>query len=310
MLKSLARTLIPPRLRMATYEARQTPLKRNILQWCEDQLPDKRVQSERYQQAFGRPLNWENPSTFSEKLHWLSLNLRLPVMTQCADKYAVRAFVKERGCGHVLNDLYGVWEHPDTIPFDTLPERYILKVNHGSGQNMICSQHISRTTAGMQRQLEQWMQRSEYWESREWAYKDIPPKVICEKLFLDDQGNPPPDYKFFCFNGEPHLIQVDTDRFTQHKRDLFDLQWNVLPFDIGFPTCGHRIPRPPGLDEMIDCAGRLSTAFTYVRVDFYAMGERVIFGEMTWYPGGGLERFMPEEYDTRYGKTLVLPLKG
>ncbi len=293
---------------MAIYQARQKPWRRDISQWCEDQRSDKRVQSARYQRAFGRPLNWKNPSTFNEKLHWLSLNHRLPIMTQCADRYAVRKFVRERGCESILNELYGVWETPEEIPFEFLPDEYIMKVNHGSGLNFIRRTGDTRTVAGMRQQLTQWLQRSEYWTSREWAYKDIPPRILCERLLKDEHGHGPADYKFYCFNGEPKMIQVDTGRYTAHPRDLFDLTWTPMPFSFEHLSSGQAHPQPVTLMQMISAAQTLSQGFPFVRVDFYSMGDRIVFGEMTWYPEGGVGRFTPDEYDARYGEMIVLPL--
>jgi hypothetical protein len=307
MIKTLARSILPSSLRMAIYEARERPWKRDISQWCYDWLPDKYVHSAQFKAHFGRPLNWEAPTTFNEKIHWLSLNHQLPIMTQCADKYAVREFVTQRGCGHILNDLYGVWDDPAYIDFTTLPSSFVLKVNHGSGQNLICKEKASFNVGAARQKLVQWMKRSEYWVSREWAYKDITPRIICERLLKDEHGNVPTDYKFFCFNGEPMMIQVITDRFTEHKRDLFDIHWNVLPFILSKPSSGQVIPKPSALVLMIETAKALSHGFPFVRVDLYAIGPAVTFGEMTWYPEGGLARFTPDDYDTRYGEMIVLP---
>jgi hypothetical protein len=292
---------------MAIYEARQKPWKRNISQWCHNSLSDKHVQSEMYQQQFGRPLNWEHPTTFNEKLQWMSLNYRRPIQTQLADKYAVREFVKERGSESSLNDLYGVWDNPADINFDVLPNSFILKVTHGSGQNMICKDKADFKIVSARRQLAQWMTRGEYWVCREWAYKNITPRIICERLLSDEQGKVPTDYKFFCFSGEPRFIQVDTDRFEGHRRDMFDLEWALLPFNITYASSGRAIPRPDALDAMIAAARTLSHGFPFVRVDFYSMGSQVIFGEMTWYPEGGLGKFIPDEYDTHSGEMIVLP---
>ncbi len=311
MIKSLVRMLVPDSLRQSVYQARQRPWKRDISQWCQqwcqDRRSDESVHAEQYAQAFGKPLDLKTPRTFNEKLHWLSLNYQLPIMTKCADKYAVRDFVTDRGCGHLLNELYGAWDTPEEITFGSLPAEYIMKVNHGSGQNFIRRAGDTRTVGGMRSQLAQWMKRSEYWHSREWAYKDIQPKIICERLLKDVHGNVPPDYKFFCFNGEPHMIQVDTDRFTTHHRDLFDLEWKRLPFSLEYAASGQEIPKPETLESMISAARALSQGFPFVRVDFYAMGARVIFGEMTWYPAGGLGKFTPDEYDAYYGEMLSLP---
>ena len=203
-------------------------------------------------------------------------------MTQCADKYAVRKHVTDRGCDSLLNDLYGVWDDPADMVFDQLPDAFVLKVTHGSGQYLICHDKSRLNVESARRRLAEWMKRSEYWVSREWAYKNIRPRIICERFLTDEQGAVPADFKFFCFNGEPQFIQVDTDRFTTHLRDIFDLDWTLLPFSLEFPSSGRAVPRPNNLESMILAARALSQGFPFVRVDFYSIRERVIFGEMTW----------------------------
>ena len=309
MIKTLARTLIPPSLRMAIYEARQRPLKAEASQWFTDHFTsDLTVWNEQFHQAFGRPMNWEHPTTFNEKLHWIMRYHRDPIMTQCADKYAVRQFVADRGLERILNRLHGVWDDAKDIRFEALPATWAMKVNHGAGQNIFRRDTtLPPNTDRIRKQLDVWMKRSEYWASREWAYKNIPPKIVCEALMTDPAtGQPPTDYKIHCFGGEPRCVEVDSDRFTDHRCDLFDLDWTPFPFSLGYPPSDKPTPRPEALADLLHYARILSRGFPFVRVDFYAMGERVVFGEMTWYPGGGLGRFTPEEYDTRYGEMIEL----
>jgi hypothetical protein len=307
--KTLGRLVLPLPLRMALWPVRQRLRQwpSHLQQWLNDCLPDRYVQASQFKQHFGRPLNFAAPTTFNEKLHWLMLNYRIPEMTQCADKYEVRRYVADRGCASILNDLYGVWDDPADMVFEQLPDTFVLKVTHGSGQNLICRDKSRLNVKSTRRQLAEWMRRSEYWVSREWAYKNIRPRIICERLLTDEQGAVPADFKFFCFNGEPRFIQVDTDRFTTHHRDIFDLDWTLLPFSLEFPSSGRAISRPMNLESMISAARALKQGFPFVRVDFYSMGARVIFGEMTWYPEGGLGRFTPDIYDLHVGEALTLP---
>jgi len=278
-------------------------------QWCYDRLPDRWVYAMQFKRKFGRRLNLAAPRTFNEKLHWLMLYYRRPEMTQIADKYAVRAFVASRVGASLLNDLYGVWDDPlgMAAALRQLPDSFVLKVTSGSGQNIICPDKSRLDVQDAQRQLAAWMRRSEYWVSREWCYKDITPRIVCERYLTDDAGTSPPDYKFFCFDGEPRVVQVDTTRFTDHRRDLFDLRWNQLPFCLEWPLSGRQIPRPRHFDEMISVARALSHGFPFVRVDLYSTARGPIFGEMTWYPGGGLLRFKPDHYDLELGHALRLP---
>jgi hypothetical protein len=282
---------------------------RLLRQWVYDRRPDRWVYASQFRRKFGRRLNLAAPQTFNEKLHWLMLYYRIPEMTQTTDKYEVRAFVTARIGGWLLNELYGVWDDPEAMAatVDRLPQSFVLKVTSGSGQNIFCGNKSELDIDTTKRRLAQWMRRSEYWVSREWAYKNIRPRVICERFLTDEAGHLPSDYKFFCFDGEPRVIQVDTDRFTDHRRDLFDLDWRLLPFSFGYRPSDRSIPRPADLSTMLSVARALSAGFPFVRVDLYSTRHGPIFGEMTWYPEGGLGRFSPVEYDLELGQALNLP---
>lgn len=315
-LRTLARRILPSPLRKALWSVRfllrqslcdLQQWRCHLRQWLHDCLPDRYVQASRFKQRFGRHLNLAAPTTFNEKLHWLMLYYRIPEMTQLADKYEVRTHVAARVGDWLLNDLYSVWDDPSALLFDQLPESFVLKVTSGSGQNILCRDKSRLDIESTRRQLAEWMKRIEYWDVREWSYKNIRPRIICEQFLTDERGSVPDDYKFFCFSGEPRFVQVDTGRFTDHHRDLFDLEWKLLPFNIEYFSSDRDIPRPENLETMISVARALSRGFPFVRVDLYSIGERVIFGEMTWYPGGGLERFSPDLYDLHLGQALTLP---
>jgi hypothetical protein len=315
-LLTLARRVLPSPLRKALWAMRRLQVQwfRGLRQWLYDRLPDRYVQASQFKRQFGRDLNLAAPTTFNEKLHWLMLHYRIPEMTQLADKYEARTLVAARVGDWLLNDLYGVWDDPWALAFDQLPNSFVLKVTSGCGQNILCQDKSRLDAESTRRRLAHWMKRSEYWVVREWAYKNIKPRIICERFLTDERGRIPNDYKYFCFNGEPRFVQVDTDRFTtNHRRDFFDLEWKwlpfnmQLPFNITYPSGGRDIPRPGDLETMISVARALSRGFPFVRVDLYSLRERVIFGEMTWYPGGGLGPFSPAIYDLLIGQVLTLP---
>ncbi len=273
-----------------------------------DCVPDRMALARRFRRTFGRPLNLKNPKTFNEKLFWLMLYYRTPLITRLADKYEVRQYVAERAEPRILNDLFAVWDRVDDIDFKTLPEAFVLKVTWGSGMNIFCPKISELNVETTKQRLLFWMNRnSTYWDTRAWSYKDLKPRIICERLLIDSTWGTPPDYKFFCFGGEPRFVQVDTDRFTRHGRDLFDLDWQPLPFIYAYPSSGRIVPRPTNLDEMVAFARRLSHGFPFVRVDLYAIDGRTLFGEMTWYPEAGEGQFSPDSYDTYWGAVLQLP---
>jgi hypothetical protein len=271
-------------------------------------VPDRIALARRFQRTFGRPLNLKNPQTFNEKLFWLMLYYRSPLVTRLADKYEVRTYVAELVGSKILNELYGVWERVADIDFAMLPEAFVLKVTWGSGMNILCPKKSELNVRDTKEALALWMSRNYYWSWREWCYKNIKPRIICERFLSDSLWGTPPDYKFFCFGGEPRCVQVDTTRFTQHGRDFFDLDWQLLPFNCGvYPSSGQTIARPSNLDEMAEFARRLSNGFPFVRVDFYAIDGQTLFSEMTWYPGAARLRFIPESYDRYWGDVLQLP---
>ena len=297
-LRSLARRVLPSMV---------FHLSRASWQWLYDQIPDRFVQASHFKRTFGRELNLAAPKTFNEKIQWLMLYHRIPEVTRLADKYEVRSYVAQQVGNWLLNDLFGVWDDPFAVAFDQLPESFVLKVTSGSGKNIFCRDKSRLDVEKTRRQLARWMKRSEYWRAREWCYKNIEPRIICERLLTDEGGAIPSDFKFFCFDGEPLFVQLDTDRFTNHRRDLFDLDWKPLPFSFEYPSSGPNVQRPHNLETMISAARALSRGFPFVRVDLYSILERVVFGEMTWYPEGGLGRFIPDIYDLHLGEALTLP---
>ncbi|MEX2220596.1 MAG: ATP-grasp fold amidoligase family protein [Candidatus Rokuibacteriota bacterium] len=273
-----------------------------------DAVPDRIVLARRFKQTFGRRLDLRTPRTFNEKLYWMMLYYRPPLMSQLADKYAVRSYVAERVGPHILNELHGVWDRVADLDFAGLPDTFVLKVNWGWRMNLFCPDKAAFDVEAARRQLAAWMRRSHYWNRREWTYKDITPRIVCERLLTDPVWSSPIEYTFHCFGGEPRYLRVTTDRASGNLgTDTFDLQWQKAPFAVNRADSGRFVPRPSNLDEMADCARRLSRGWPFVRVDLYSIEGRTVFGEMTWYPSAGTNRFFPESYDRYWGDQLELP---
>ncbi len=289
------------------------PLRRayfRVHQFLRDLAPDRSVIAVQFKKRFGRPLNLRHPTIFSEKIQWLKRYYRIPLIQKLADKHAVREYVADLIGLEALTQLYGVWDRPRDIDFDSLPNQFALKITSGSGMNIFCRDKSQLDKNETIQQLNRWRSRSTYWRYREWHYKRMKPRIICEQL-LDDEGKVPLDFKFNCFNGEPRFIQVDVDRFGEHKRGVFDLNWQLMPFRIKHPPSAGMLPRPANLEEMIDFARKLSRGFPFVRVDLYSVKGRTMFGEITFYPEGGLSYFVPDSYDMYWGEQIQLPdLKG
>lgn len=260
-----------------------------------------------YKERTGKRLNLSNPTTFNEKLQWLKLNYHPPLQVQLADKYGVRDYVAKQVGEQFLIPLYGVYDHVDQIDLDQLPERFVLKPNHGSGWVIICKDKATLDWPAAKAKLQTWMKTDYGEEGYEWVYTYIPRKIICEELLADETGQVPMDFKFFCTDGQPHFIQVDLDRFIDHKRNLYDLDWNRMPVEFEYPSSERDVPRPVNLDVMIDCACKLSKGMPFVRIDLYAIPPRVLLGEITFYPAAGYDNFRPESFELELGEKIKLP---
>ncbi len=269
-----------------------------------------------FEATFGTPLDWGHPRTLNEKLNWMKLNVKDPVQCVAADKYAVRELVREKiGEDHLI-PLIRAYDRPEDIHFADLPDAFVLKVNHGSGQNWIVRDKHKENEYRLIRQFKEWFRTSHYLASREWPYKDMRPMIVAEELLLDEKRELPCDYKFHCFGGKVGFIQVDLDSEIEHRRNFYDLEWHLQNFfwtewegeKPSWPN-GPEVPQPDGLEEMIRIAEVLAADFPYVRIDLFYCQSQVYFGEITFYHGGAFERFDPPEFDLRFGEMLNLPSK-
>ncbi len=271
-------------------------------------LSDKNFLKSKYWASTGKKLNLDNPESFNEKLQWLKLNNRRPEYTTMADKYAVREYVKKTIGEEYLIPLLGVWCRPKDIDFDLLPKQFVLKCNHDSGSVIICHDKCAFDRDAAIKSLNKFLEKNYYWQGREWPYKNITPVIIAEEYLVDESNVELKDYKVFNFNGIPKIIQVDFDRFGNHRRNLYSVNWKYLGYTSQYPTDPSVvIKQPMQLEKLLDCAKRLSSGIPFVRTDFYSVNEKIFFGEMTFYHGGGMERFYPEEWDLRLGSWIKLP---
>lgn len=260
-----------------------------------------------YRKRFGREINLKDPKTYTEKLQWLKLfyrNDRMPVAT---DKYEVHQYLTNLGYKHLLNDIIGVYDNAKDIDFDALPDAFVAKATHGCSSNLICKNKNELDWKKWQKIMNSWLNLNVYAFGREWNYKDIKPRIIIEKLI---EHQPLIDYKFMCFNGEPKYLQINNDLDGVHYVDFYDIDWNRAHFTYNkFAKSNHVLPIPPQFEEMKALAKELSAPFPYVRVDFYNPPGKVIFGELTFFPGSGLLPLIPVEnnYDKLLGAQLILP---
>ena len=272
-----------------------------------------------YKLRMNRELNLENPQLFSEKLQWLKLNDHNPLYTQLVDKYRVRDYIAEKVGEEHLIPLLGVWDDPDEIDFDKLPEQFVLKCNHNSGTGMcICRDKSKLDYEKVRKALKKGLKENFYMRCREWPYQNVSRKIIAEKLMtyasdsLCNKGLD--DYRFYCFHGEPRLIYAYQSGTLDHNNkpgiascDIFDAQWKHLPFRQKSPNAATPPQAPANVEKMLEISRKLSEKLNFMRVDFYEIDGRLYIGELTLYPGGGFAPFYPDEWDREIGAWLKLP---
>lgn len=258
----------------------------------------------------GRKLNLKNPQSFNEKLQWLKLYNRNPLYSILVDKYRVKDYVAEIiGKEHVVPTI-NVWNDPNEIDFEKLPNQFVLKTtNGGGGDVVVCKDKTLLNYSDVIAHLKDSLKVDIYAKYREWPYKNVLPRIIAEK-FLDDNGHVPIDYKIYCFNGEPYKVMMclDRDKDEPTKFYSFDFNWNLLRHNIRGKNApeGFTLPKPKSLNLMYDCAKKLSQGIPYVRVDFYDLNGHMYFGEMTFYPGSGFDSAILPEIDDLYGNMINL----
>lgn len=247
----------------------------------------------------------KNPSTFNEKLQWLKLNDRKEHYTLLADKVLVKEFVSKTIGKQYISKTLSTWENSNEISFSSLPLSFVIKTNHGSGGNIIVKDKNDIDIEHVKAIVGKWMNECYYEKGREWVYKDIKRKILCEELLLDENGNIPSDYKLFCFNGKPKFIQVDINRFENHERVFYDINWTKQDFNLLYPMSEKTISKPERLQEMINLAEKISKNIPFCRVDFYSLPE-IKFGEITFYPEGATGIFHPPIWDKKLGDMISL----
>lgn len=264
-----------------------------------------------YKKKFGKVLNLDNPCTFDEKLWWLKLNNRAPLLTICSDKYLVREYVRGCDLGHILNELYGVYDDAREIDFDSLPDEVFFKCNHTSGINRIYDKNVFFDKEDFIQRFNFVLKQNYYTKSREWNYKNIKPLIICERVLKQSDGTLPiVDYKFLCFAGEPKLLLYETglckdngEHAGKGNRKVLDM--NFMPVDIKFitiePFGEAEAEKPVNLNQMVEYAKIISKPFPICRVDLYNIDGSIFFGEITFYPWGGYNNIHPEEWATILG---------
>lgn len=273
-------------------------------------LPDKWYLFFRFKNRVGYWPHLNHPRTFNEKLQWLKLNDRHAEYTQMVDKIDAKKYVAS-----IIGDKYiiptlGVWNSVDEIEWDKLPNQFVIKVSSDSGGIVVCKDKQTLDIERAKEKLSNGWGKNYYVHNKEYPYRDLSPRIIAEEYKEDESGYELRDYKIFCFNGEPKILFVASDRQKageDTKFDFFDLNWNHLPFTNGHPNSKEFIAKPKNFEEMLEIAKKLSVGIPQVRIDLYNCNGQIYFGEITFFHWSGMTAFDPIEWDFKLGKMIKLP---
>lgn len=289
-----------------------------IYHWVEEMIAKVLGENARYKFIYflrtGKILNLNNPQDLNEKLFWLSRYWRNPLITLCSDKYKVRDFLIEKGCSDILNEQYEVYNNADDIDFNTLPNKFVLKCNHGSRMNIIVEDVKQLDINETRRTLNKWL-KFQYGRGTEWQYKSITPKILAEK-YLEGKDGKMIEYQIFCFNGKPmfFLVRNDLRHSSVDKQAIeyaisYTIDWKRVYMRKGEEQFDFDLPKPANYEKMIDYAKKLSEGFPQVRVDYYEVDNKLVFGELTFSSNGSVQSNYYDEYIKSLGRELILPNK-
>jgi len=259
-----------------------------------------------YRIKMKRKLSFDNPIYFTEKMQLYKIRYKNPLLHKLVDKHQVRQYVEKLGLGQHLVKIYGVYDSIADIKFEALPSKFVMKsTNGGGGTQVILFDKKIDDLSEIKRLTKNWTSKSNSrFSGREYAYHGLKGKIIVEELLQND-GKEINDFKFFCFNGTPMYVVLDMDRFVDHKRNIYDIDWNHLKIETDKMYIDKLVEKPNGFDRMLEIAKILSRDFPFVRVDLYNIDGKIFFGELTFYPWSGYVKFSPDEFDIELGKNFT-----
>ncbi len=275
-------------------------------------MSDEEYIKKSFKLSLGYKLDLENPQTFNEKLQWLKLYDHNPEYSKMADKCDVKAYVTERIGEKYVIPMYGVWDNFDDIDFDSFPEKFVLKTTHDCGGVVICKDKSKFNKKKAKKFINKHLKFEYFYHCREWPYKNIKPRIIAEKFMSDGNNEDLPVYKFFCFDGEPEIIQViQNDKQSNESIDYFNTDWELLDLRQNFPNSKTHLPKPVKLDNMIDIVRKLAKDKQgFIRVDLYSINGEIYFSEYTFFSDAGFAEFHPKKWDKTFGDWIKLPSKN
>lgn len=272
-------------------------------------MPDDEYISKKYKALMGSAPDLDAPKTLNEKLQWLKLHNRKPEYSVMVDKYRVRDYIAETIGEKYLIPLIGAWDDPDEIDFASLPDRFVLKCNHNSGLGMcICRDKASLDIKKVKSELKKGLKQDYYLSGREWPYKNVPRKIICERYMTDSPDSSDlTDYKFFCFNGHADSVMLCLDRSSgDTKFYFFDKDWNLRRYNVRGKNApaDFTLPKPKNMDKMFEIAEKLSDGMPFARIDLYNSDDHIYFGEITFFPDSGFDPNILAETDLYFGNLI------
>lgn len=275
----------------------------NRPQWFRD---DRKFLESKWKFLNKSALNLDDPKTFNEKLNWLKLYYHTPKITMMADKYNVKSYVSGIIGDEYVVPNYGVWNSVEEIDFNSLPDQFVIKATHDSSGAMVVRNRQTFDKNSVIRHYRPIMNRNWYWPYREWAYKNIKPRIIVDKFLDDHSGHELRDYKFWCFGGKPKVMYC-TNKAADVFENFYDMEFKPLDINHGFRRNVPEFDKPAGFELMKELAAKLSQGLPFARVDFFYVDGHVYFGEFTFYDWAGFRPFVSKEWENRLGDWIELP---
>jgi hypothetical protein len=269
-------------------------------------LSDRQYAKIRYWFDVGRPLDLRKPSALTEKIQYLKLNSRNPYRKIAANRLKVRDYVREKVGEEYLIPLLLQTDELNFSDWESLPDRLVLKGNHGCGMVKLIFDKSSVEFEEIKKLTQSWLNFDYAKFGREWVYEDVPRKIVVEELLTSSEDEIPEDYKFFCFHGRVEMIQIDLGRFKNQRRNLYNRDFQLFDATCLYPNSEKKITKPQNLEEMIEVAESLASEFDFIRVDLYSVSGEIYFGELTNFPGNGFIAYQPDSFDFELGKKLKL----
>lgn len=273
-------------------------------------FPDKIFLQWKFYFIMGHKLNLKSPRTFNEKLQWLKLYDKHPKYTKMVDKIEAKKYVASIIGEEYIIPTIAVYDNIKDVDFEKLPNQFVLKCSHDSGGVIVCKDKANFNKKAALKKLSKGLNQNFNYETREYPYKNVKPRLIAEQYMEDESGYELKDYKIFCFDGHPKMSFVASDRQKDGedtKFDFYDLNWEHIPVVNGHPCSEHGIPKPTNYEKMLDLASKLSQGIPHVRVDFYNINGKIYFGELTFFHWSGFVPFEPEKWDYIFGDYIKLP---